>query len=382
MKILNSDRMTDKIVDLFEREALNMTLRTGLFDPIAECSHSPLNRERFRRRATLLQNRLKKQGMNLSVDESLVVAMVNEVSMEGLKGSFPDGLLYMIAKESQVYHGEEFHTNSFLQNISLEEIPHDVCQVVAHTYEKYELFQYLTPSMEDEFVRIPRLALFDTPRSFPSLYFKDTHHVSLTPYRMNLTEKAITACKGNVLHLGLDMGYFSYMALCKDEVTSVTIVEKNAAYVAVFLEYILPQFPRKNCVKIVHADPLEYIQTLDDGSFDFCFANVCKNERDIIPYLQLQTMQRNFPSMELCCYNEDMLLVCLRYGILTQIMKTYLEDVGMDTEELPKYQDKIEELDTYVAELCKDIKINLPEQIDSLISYKGVRKLIANDKQK
>jgi hypothetical protein len=56
--------------------------------------------------------------------------------------------------------------------------------------------------------------------------------------------------KGNVLTFGLGIGYFTFMALLNPAVQSVTIVEKSASVIAMFKDYILPQFPQRDKVKI------------------------------------------------------------------------------------------------------------------------------------
>lgn len=86
--------------------------------------------------------------------------------------------------------------------------------------------------------------------------------------------------KGNVLTFGLGIGYFAFMALLNPAVRSVTIVEKSASVIAMFNEYILPQFPQRDKVKIIEGDAFDYFNEIFINQFDYVFADIWKSGDD------------------------------------------------------------------------------------------------------
>lgn len=85
---------------------------------------------------------------------------------------------------------------------------------------------------------------------------------------------------GNVLTFGLGIGYFAFMALLNPAVQSVTIVEKSASVIAMFNEYILPQFPHRDKVKIIEADAFDCFNETFINPFDYVFVDIWKSGDD------------------------------------------------------------------------------------------------------
>lgn len=86
--------------------------------------------------------------------------------------------------------------------------------------------------------------------------------------------------KGNVLTFGLGIGYFTFMALLNPAVQSVTIVEKSASVIAMFKDYILPQFPQRDKVKIIEADAFDCFNEAFINPFDYVFVDIWKSGDD------------------------------------------------------------------------------------------------------
>ena len=67
----------------------------------------------------------------------------------------------------------------------------------------------------------------------------------------------------------------------KPDVESVTIVEQNQSVIDLFNQKILPQFgDAKAKVRIVKADAFEFILTVQNGEYDYCFADIWDGIRD------------------------------------------------------------------------------------------------------
>lgn len=84
-----------------------------------------------------------------------------------------------------------------------------------------------------------------------------------------------------VLTLGLGLGYFAYMASQKVEVTAVTVVEQSKAVIGLFHKHILPQFPHKEKIRVVHADAYAYLdERLKAERYDIVFADLWHDVSD------------------------------------------------------------------------------------------------------
>lgn len=97
-------------------------------------------------------------------------------------------------------------------------------------------------------------------------------------------EKTMRHCvektHGNVLVVGLGIGFFPFNALLRPEVEKITIIEYNADIIKLFKEFILPQFPRKEAIEIIHGNAYEYLNNDYISQFDYTFVDIWRNNED------------------------------------------------------------------------------------------------------
>lgn len=144
-------------------------------------------------------------------------------------------------------------------------------------YDPYELFVYDDFSYIDGYV-IPKIGYFKKPFYYPAIYENGNMWMSITPNEINTISKAIKKAYGNVLTFGLGLGYFAFMASIKNEVSSVTIIEKNPKTIEIFKEYIFPFFKYKHKINIICIDAYEYIKEMK--SFDYIFVDIYHDASD------------------------------------------------------------------------------------------------------
>lgn len=100
------------------------------------------------------------------------------------------------------------------------------------------------------------------------------------PMELNTMKESIDMAHGNVLTFGLGIGFYQYMVLLKENITSVTIVEKNPKIIQFFKKNILPQFERRNDIKIIEGDAFDYFNDNFLSHYDYCFVDIWRNNDD------------------------------------------------------------------------------------------------------
>lgn len=100
------------------------------------------------------------------------------------------------------------------------------------------------------------------------------------PSESNTIDPIAGKAHGNVLTFGLGIGYFAFMALLNPNVTSVTIIEKSSSVIAMFKQYLLPQFAARDRLKIIEGDAFDYFNETFIQTFDYVFVDIWKSGDD------------------------------------------------------------------------------------------------------
>ncbi len=154
-------------------------------------------------------------------------------------------------------------------------------------YRAYEPFVYdeVVPSEASPLVMVSPVGYFPSEFPYPALRQGERTYMSLIPHEINTMVAPIARAKGRVLAMGLGMGYFAFMASQKDEVTSVTVLERDEGAIALFKECFLPLFDHPEKIRIVKTDALEF-ET--EEPYDYLFADLHHDAEDGLPlYLSL-----------------------------------------------------------------------------------------------
>ena len=133
----------------------------------------------------------------------------------------------------------------------------------------------------------------------------------ITPNEINTMRAPIERAHGNVLTYGLGLGYFAYMAAEKENVASVTVVERDDSVISLFEEVVLPQISRSDKINIVRADAFEFAESLNESSgYDFVFADIWHDPIDCVPaYKRLKKAEKRLPDAEFAYWIEKTLKI-------------------------------------------------------------------------
>ena len=178
-------------------------------------------------------------------------------------------------------------------------------------YRRGEIFGYDMPYRDGDGSLIIRLGFFNRTVCFPTLYEGERPWMSVCPSEINSMAKDIADAHGNVLVLGLGLGYYAYRVAQDPAVSSVTVVELSPDVVRLFEAYIAPHLDFHGKLKLVSCDAYRYLDSLAGKPylFDYCFADIWEGAVDgAAHYKRLLPYEKALPLTEFRYWIEDMIL--------------------------------------------------------------------------
>lgn len=201
---------------------------------------------------------------------------------------------------------EEFVTNPYYKNIVFVDKKVGNITFEHGTYKPYQPFIYDDLFLHYDGMIIPRVGFFSESFSFPKICERGVEWMTITPNEINTMKKPIDKAQGKVLCLGLGLGYFAYMCSLKREVSEIVVIERNSSLISLFNEYILPQFPYKDKIKIIEDDAFSYLEKAKGLDYNFVFADLWHDCGDGVElYLELKKYERSFPNARFSYWIED-----------------------------------------------------------------------------
>lgn len=283
-----------------------------------------------------------------------------------------------IEHDLKVLDIDEYINNPYLKRIHFDDIRYGNFELAHSSIMPFELFIYDVANMNTVTgVEMPRIGCFVKEFPYPLIRQVDTEcaWMSITPNEILTMKKPLENATGKVLTLGCGMGYFAYMAHLKDDVESVTIIEREHDVIDLFEKFILPQFDNPNKIKIVQADAIDYLHCINDGDYDYCFADLWINAADFEPYFAVKQVCRHYKKMHVDYWIEDALVSHLTSSMLIVMLSPgnglkAVDDVGDD--EYP-HDGRIMD---YLKRLHENTKIKTPDDVNKCLNPKTTLDLI------
>ena len=215
-----------------------------------------------------------------------------------------------------------YYDYPFYKDISFDNVKTDKWELKYEYLDPYELFVYNDIEVKENFVEIPRMGFFDTEYKYPAVLENGNEWMTLLPNEIESMRLDIDKVSGNVVTFGLGLGCFAYMASLKDEVKSLTIVDKSDEVIDLFKTYILPQFKTKDKIKIVNMDAYEFVKKeMKDTHFDYAFVDIWHDISDGVDmYLEFKKIEHYAPNTKFLYWIEDLILSYLRGYIFDGIL--------------------------------------------------------------
>ncbi len=206
------------------------------------------------------------------------------------------------------------------------------------SYQPYEAF-IRDDIIVDAYTEIPQIGYFDKEFTFPTVFENGVEWMAIKPNEIETMKNAVNKAHGNVLVYGLGLGYYAYMISLKENVSSITIIERDESVIKLFNEYILPQFESKNKIKILQYDAFEYAEKEAKGHpYSFVFVDLWHDVSDGTEmYMKMKKLERYLPNTEFSYWIEKSILSAVRVRIFESLYKNVKENkFNKDINELQK----------------------------------------------
>ena len=207
-----------------------------------------------------------------------------------------------------------YATDTYCQTVRFPKKKLGKWELCYRDYAPYEPFASGDPILCADHREIPRIGYFEAPFSFPAVLENGVEWMTVTPNEIETMKSPIQNATGRVLTLGLGLGYFVFHVAQKPDVTSVTVVERDADVISLFQKFLLPSFPCQQKIHIIQADGIEYLEKEEIAkAYDSIFADIWHDPSDgLALYLKLKRIERKRSLPRMDYWIESSLLSALR----------------------------------------------------------------------
>lgn len=235
-------------------------------------------------------------------------------------------------------------------------------------YYPYQLFAFDDIKI-DGYQENSQIGYFKQKFSYLALTEGNNIWMSLNPNEIETMKPFIDKGKGNVLVLGLGMGYVPYMLAIKDSVKSITIIEKDQNIIDLFNDLIWPKFANKEKIKIIKDDAVLYAKKQKEAAYDYIFADLWHEPEDGLSlFVELKKIN---PAID--CWLNDSMYALLRRCMVTLIEETLNGSKEEDYRFSKTYTDKV--INTFYAK-TKNLLVEKKEDLDNLLKDESLLSLL------
>ncbi len=263
---------------------------------------------------------LIREGTDMTREEALV-GILSELFGIDFDRSVEDRRLIRdyLTPSVRMMKPERYTKNPYYVNIKIPNARVGDWELKTESYKPYRAVIAGDMEIYPDFREVPPLGFFEEEFFFPAVLEGGNEWMTLTPVDLDTCDEAIAAARGRVVTFGLGLGYYTYMVSEKEEVESITVVEKSPDVIKLFREYILPQFAHGEKVKIVEADAFEYAEkVMPTEGFDLAFVDTWRDAYDGAPmYEKMKRLEHLSPSTRFLYWIENFLVSrcrAIKYG--------------------------------------------------------------------
>lgn len=244
-------------------------------------------------------------------------------------------------------------------------------------YEKYgksSLFYYDNIKVdENNYKEITPIGYFLNDYKYLCLKKDNITWMSITPHEINTMKYYIEQVKGNVLVLGLGLGYFPYMISQKDEVKQIDIIELDKNVIEIFNSFLKPKFNYINKINIINQDMFKYVKEHELKNYSYIFCDVYHDNLDGLEiYLKLKSLEKYLISTRVFYWIEETFICNIR-----RIMLDLFYESINNISSKESYENKVfDELFNKLSIYFKDLKIDSYDQIHNLLKDDSIKEIV------
>ncbi len=274
---------------------------------------------------------------------------------------------------------EDYLNNEYYKNVKINEINQNGYHLYYKKYLPYEFFIY-DDIKEDNFKEINKLGYFKEEFNLLSIDKTDETWMLISPHEINTMKEYISKMRGNCLIYGLGLGYFPYMLSLKEDVSKITILEKDPNIIKIFNENIFPLFKNKEKIEIIETDAMKFNDNLKNNNihYDYHFIDLWHNQKDALSFYLY--FKKNELDNDIYFYWIEDSIICYIRRMLITLFIEYKEGFNdKNYKKASSFEDKIiNSLYFYL----KDYEFNNMNDIYSLLSKENIKKMIKHLKIK
>lgn len=233
----------------------------------------------------------------VDVDEEFAFAMVLSSLFSLESETNPEDRRFerdMLVPAVRKLNPARYENDPYYKNIKMPEVEAAGWKYTTETYPPYRGFVCDDIIPDENFREIPRIGYFSEEFSFPAVLEDGNEWMTLTPIDLDTCQNEIASAKGKCITFGLGLGYYTYMVSNKSDVSSITVIEKSSDVIKLFSEYILPQYPSKDKIRIINADAFEYAEhEMPSEKYDHAFVDIWRDVSDGFPmYMKMKQLEK------------------------------------------------------------------------------------------
>ncbi len=271
----------------------------------------------------------------------------------------------------------EYEKDPYWQTINFPDIALGDWKLRTSFYEPFEgmLSDEIRVKENEYYKEINQFGFFLKRFRYIEVIQNDKTWMSVTPHEINTMKDDINKSRGRVITFGLGLGYYPFSVSLKENVESITIVEKDEKCIELFDKFIFPQFQSKTKISIIKSDAYEFAEAMKDGDFDYAFADIWHLPFDgLFSYLRFVPLFSSFKKTETSYWIEKSILSLLRRALIILIDEEYK---GSTDENYRRSKNETDSLINALHFSLKKVKIKSVPELLSILSDENLRSLAA-----
>ncbi len=219
-------------------------------------------------------------------------------------------------KSVKCLNEKEYTENPYYKSIKIPNKKIGKWTLGYQDYQPYEAF-IRDDIIREGYTEIPRIGYFDKEFTFPTVFENEIEWMAIKPNEIETMREPIKNAQGSVLVYGLGLGYYAYMISLKEQVSDITIVERDESVISLFNEHILPQFENKHKISIIKSDAFDFAQNeMNKNAYDFVFVDLWHDVSDGTEmYIKMKKCECKLPNSQFSYWIEKSILSAIRVRI-------------------------------------------------------------------